>query len=123
MSGEWVFPASYGQERLWLAGRLQPGSSVYNVVLQIALPSDVDTATVTTALAEVVGRHEALRTSLRPGAGDGALAQVVHREVPIEVVHEDLRDLPPDRAGRRYDELCLADAQIPFALDRPPLWR
>jgi amino acid adenylation domain-containing protein len=126
---EWVFPASYGQERLWLASRLQPRSSVYNVVLQIPLPSDVDTATATAALAEVVGRHEALRTSLRAGAGaldggrDGGLAQVVHRAVPVEVVHEDLRDLPPDRVERRYDELCLADALIPFVLDRPPLWR
>jgi amino acid adenylation domain-containing protein len=122
---EWVFPASYGQERIWLASQLQPDSSVYNVAMTIPLPATVDMETATSALRQVVGRHEALRTSFRAD-GEG-LSQVVHREIGVQVAHDpgrdDLRGVAPGEVESRLHALTLAQAQMPFALDRPPLWR
>src|SRR5512146_1722261 len=122
---EWVFPASYGQERIWLASQLQPDSSVYNVVMTIPLPATVDMETATCALRRVVGRHEALRTSFRAD-GEG-LSQVVYREIGVQVAHDpgrdDLRGVAPGEVESRLHALTLAHAQMPFALDRPPLWR
>jgi amino acid adenylation domain-containing protein len=122
---EWVFPASYGQERIWLASQLRPDSSVYNVAMTIPLPATADMETAVSALRQVVGRHEALRTSFRAD-GEG-LSQVVHREIDVQVAHDpdrdDLRAVAPGEAESRLHALTLAQAQMPFALDRPPLWR
>ncbi|OLB63996.1 MAG: hypothetical protein AUI10_12995 [Actinobacteria bacterium 13_2_20CM_2_72_6] len=110
---------------MWLASQLQPGSPAYNVVMGIPLPATVDRAAIGSALRRVVDRHEALRTSFRPG--DGGLSQVVHREVPVEIAHDpdldDLRGVAPEEAGARLYARCLAQAQERFVLDRAPLWR
>ncbi|MBO3750157.1 amino acid adenylation domain-containing protein [Streptosporangiaceae bacterium NEAU-GS5] len=118
---EWEFPASYGQERLWLASRLQPDSPAYNLVVPLQLPPGVGAGVAAEALAEVVRRHEALRTCFRVGP-DG-LRQVVRQDIPIKVPVADLSGLPKEHVEAPFEELCRADGLIPFALDRAPLWR
>ena len=112
---EWEFPASYGQERVWLASQLHPGSSLYNVAMVVPLPAGTGLAAARSALSTVVGRHESLRTSLR--TGDDGLLQVVHEDVVVDLPEVDLRGV----GG--FFRHCEAEARRPFALDRPPLWR
>ena len=111
----WEFPASYGQERVWLASQLHPDSSLYNVAMLVPLPTGTTTAIVRSALSTVVERHESMRTAFRHGA-DG-LVQVVHDTVEVELSEVDLRE-----SGGLL-RFCDAEARIPFSLDRPPLWR
>src|ERR671938_1026369 len=73
-----VFPASYAQQRLWFFDRLSPHSSAYNICDLLPLPSPLDRAALTRALAEIVRRHEALRTTFADAA-DGQPVQVVSR--------------------------------------------
>ncbi|GLX00434.1 amino acid adenylation domain-containing protein [Microtetraspora sp. NBRC 16547] len=121
MSKEWMAPASFGQERLWMADQLAGEAPIYNVGTPIPLPFDVGADTVRSALAGVVRRHETLRTALR--LVDGELRQVVYDEVPVELTELDLGHLPREERERRIVELYVTDVRAPFDLDTAPLWR
>ncbi|MFK0250532.1 amino acid adenylation domain-containing protein [Amycolatopsis azurea] len=118
---EWTFPASFGQERIWLSGQLDPASPVYNLHCQARLDRPLTVAQWRTALGVIVGRHEALRTSFRMDGG--ALTQVVHAEVPIEPEVHDLRDLPAGARDARLAELVGTVSREAIPLDSPPPWR
>ncbi|MEU2613049.1 amino acid adenylation domain-containing protein [Micromonospora sp. NPDC007271] len=120
-SGEYTFPASSAQEWIWLASQIGTGSAAYNLRGYALLPARVDADVVRAALAELVRRHEPLRTALR--LRDGAPTQVVHTEVPVDLAHLDVAALPRPEAVRRAREVEAADLAEPFALDRAPLWR
>ncbi|WP_086844169.1 non-ribosomal peptide synthetase [Amycolatopsis kentuckyensis] len=116
---EWTFPASFGQERIWLSNQLDPASPVYNLPCQVRQDLPLTEGQWRAALGVVVGRHEALRTSFRMDGGD--LVQVVHADVPIEPEVHDLRAFP-DRETRAA-ELAQAIARRPIPLDAAPPWR
>ena len=118
---EWVVAASFGQERLWFADQVDPHSPAFNIITSVRLPFALPADALVDALRTVVGRHEALRTTLGTtlGAVDAEPQQVVHPEVPVEVPTVDLRDRP----AAELDELIDACAVLPIPLDSPPLWR
>ncbi|MFE6611614.1 amino acid adenylation domain-containing protein [Amycolatopsis sp. NPDC057786] len=118
---EWTFPASFGQERIWLSGQLDPASPVYNLHCQARLDRPLTAEQWRAALGVIVGRHEALRTSFRMDGG--ALMQVVHAEVPIEPEVHDLRNLPDGARDDRLAELVGAVTSGAIPLDSPPPWR
>ncbi|MFO7165694.1 MAG: amino acid adenylation domain-containing protein, partial [Mycolicibacterium hassiacum] len=68
-------PLSYAQQRLWFVQQLQGASSVYNMAVALRLCGALDGDAVGAALADVVERHESLRTVFR--AVDGVPQQVV----------------------------------------------
>lgn len=120
MTGTWQFPASYGQERVWLTSQLEAGSPVFNLPCQLRPDVPTPPADMVAALEAVVARHEVLRTSLRL---DGAeLVQVVHASVPVQVETHDLRGLPPAEQQARTAAIELEVARRPIPLDRAPLW-
>ncbi|MEH0982520.1 non-ribosomal peptide synthetase [Micromonospora sp. CPCC 205556] len=118
---EWSFPASYAQERVWFANQHDVGSPVHNVSSPWTFPDGLTREQVTAVFAEVVARHEALRTCLR--LDDGALRQVVRAVEPIALPVDDLRGLPDGERAGRAAELAGELARTPIPLDRPPLWR
>ncbi|NES15975.1 MULTISPECIES: non-ribosomal peptide synthetase [Micromonospora] len=121
MSQEWTFPASFAQERVWMANQLDPDSPVFNVSCLWLFPAGIDADGATEIVNQVVARHESLRTHLR--VDDGALVQVVQAHAPVPLPTDDVSHLP--RAGRaeRVSELHAELARTPIRLDEPPLWR
>ncbi|MFG1796632.1 amino acid adenylation domain-containing protein [Nocardia sp. NPDC049149] len=55
-------PLSLPQQRLWFLNRYSPESSAYNIAFVIRIAGDLDVPALRAALADVVERHEVLRT-------------------------------------------------------------
>ncbi len=117
----WSVAASFGQERVWIAGQLDPASPVYNLACDVTLPFAITADDVRAALRTVVGRHETLRTALR--AEQGTVSQLISAEVAVQVEELDLTGLPDAQRTDRLAEICAADVREPVSLDRAPLWR
>ncbi|HVG44288.1 MAG TPA: amino acid adenylation domain-containing protein, partial [Longimicrobium sp.] len=116
-----AFPLSFAQERMWFVSQLDPDAAVYNIPVAMLIRAEVDIPTLERAAAEVIRRHEALRTAYR--AIDGQVVQVIEPPCPAVVQVVDVRgQVGPDfRAGVRR---LVAEAGLqPFDLARPPLLR
>src|SRR5262245_26529775 len=77
-----VIPLSFAQSRLWFIDQLQGSSPVYNRAVALRLNGWLAVDALNLAVADVVGRHESLRTVF--SAVDGIPQQVV---IPAERAH------------------------------------
>ncbi|MER5337802.1 amino acid adenylation domain-containing protein [Micromonospora sp. NPDC002717] len=118
---EWTFPASYAQERVWMANQLDTDSPVYNVSNPWRFPAGITPEQANDVFGQIVARHESLRTHLR--SDDGILTQVVRAAEPVALPVDDLRGLAGPERDKRVTELLSGLARTPIPLDAPPPWR
>jgi amino acid adenylation domain-containing protein len=116
-----VAPLSFAQQQVWLHAQLAPELPLYNEPLTIRRRGPLDVAALEAALAALVARHEAWRTTFT--VDDGAPVQVVQPPFKVKLPVEDLTALAP--AAREAEALRLAheDARRPFDLAAGPLLR
>ncbi|MFE9411577.1 non-ribosomal peptide synthase/polyketide synthase [Streptomyces sp. NPDC006704] len=107
-------PLSFAQQRLWFLDRLRPGDARYNSAVAVRLTGALDHRSLERALAGVVARHEALRTTFEES--DGRAAQRVHPSAPVPL---PVRDVTADG----LDAALLAEYSAPFDLCSGPLLR
>src|SRR5437868_8739354 len=79
-------PLSFAQQRLWFINELEPGLSVYNVPEAARIRGPLNAGALSSALSEIVRRHEVLRT-----------VYPAERGQPVQKV------LPPDIFRMRSD--------------------
>ena len=105
-------PLSFAQERLWFLSKLEPDSPAYNMHLVRRLTGPLNVKAFEQAFAEIIKRHESLRTRFEDVGG-----------VPQQVIDEPgewklkLVDLSgTDENEREARRIASADAQRPFVL-------
>jgi hypothetical protein len=114
-----VAPLSYGQERLWLLDRLDPGSAAYNTFTALRLTGPLDLAVLARSFEEIERRHAVLRTTFREEGGRPV--QVVGAPRPVELPVVDLSDL--GASGLVLREAVEREVRQPFDLTRGPFYR
>ncbi len=112
-AGPW--PLSYGQRQLWAFDQLAPGDPAYNVSVLLRLGGELRVEALAASLADLVERHEILRTRYTDEGGEPA--QWVAPPPPLALAAEDA-------AGEaELDRLALAEARLGFDLRRGPVIR
>ena len=109
-----ALPVSAFQERLWIAQRLEPASSAFNMVLAWKNPSGVPTTTVVTAIRSLLEKHEILRSTFDEVAGTLVSRPLPASAVPVEV--HDLGSLEPAEQSDRVREVMGEEVTKPFDL-------
>ncbi|MGW2786856.1 amino acid adenylation domain-containing protein, partial [Streptomyces populi] len=108
-------PLSFAQRRLWFLHRMEGPSATYNIPLTLRLSGNLDRRALETALADVVERHESLRTVFP--AVDGVPCQ---RVLDPEEVRPRLR--VTELGERELPERLAQAARYGFDLaEEPPL--
>ncbi|HEX4494362.1 MAG TPA: non-ribosomal peptide synthase/polyketide synthase [Thermoanaerobaculia bacterium] len=113
-------PLSFGQERFWFIDRLRPDSAAYNIPGRVRIEGRLDAPALRRAFAEVVRRHESLRTILP--IRNGRPVQVILPGIGV-LPAIDLSALPEPVRGAAARELVTAEALRPFDLATGPLVR
>ncbi|HET9652887.1 MAG TPA: amino acid adenylation domain-containing protein, partial [Usitatibacter sp.] len=115
-------PASFGQEGIWLAERINPGTIAFNFPVQaLRLEGDLDTRALERALDDAVRRHEALRTTFIER--DGLPVQVAAPQPSLRLPVIDLSALPREARGREVNRLAIEAMEGAFDLAQGPLLR
>ena len=108
-------PLSFGQQRLWFIAQLEGPSPVYTNLVALRLEGELDAAVLAAALADVITRHEVLRTVLPATEGGQPYQQVLDMsqvgwELPVLPVGE--QELAPAMAGIAAEPFDLG-VQVP----------
>ncbi|MGW4774866.1 non-ribosomal peptide synthase/polyketide synthase, partial [Nocardia sp. NPDC004278] len=88
-----LVPLSFAQQRMWFLNKYDTASAAYNLPIAIRLTGALDTDALRLAVADVVRRHESLRTRY-PEHG-GTPVQVI---VPADAIALDLQPVSVDPA-------------------------
>ena len=116
-----AFPLSPAQERIWHAHRQQPVNTVYNGSFRMNLAGFVDPVLIERTFNEIVRRHEILRATIEISKGEPL--QVIAPSLSLKLAFTDLRSSPGDTREAEMDAICVAEAQLPFDLEKSPLLR
>ncbi|MFC9654090.1 amino acid adenylation domain-containing protein, partial [Streptomyces sp. NPDC056937] len=108
-------PMSLTQERLWFLENFTPGSIEYNIVGALRMTGVLDADALRTALAGLVDRHEALRTTFDSVDGRGIQVVRASLDVPVRAVTLS------DPSG--LDAVLREESVTPFDLRTGPLVR
>ncbi|MFI9584381.1 condensation domain-containing protein [Streptomyces sp. NPDC052236] len=94
-------PLSFAQRRLWFLYQLDGPQPTYNVPLTLRLSGNLDRAALASALADVTGRHESLRTVFPESDGEPHQRILGRDEARPEL---RLRDVTPEETGSALRE-------------------
>jgi putative pyridoxal-dependent aspartate 1-decarboxylase len=108
-----ALPLSFSQRRLWLVDQLEEGNGAYNVPKAFRLRGALDVDALKASLAEIIARHQALRT--RVVLCDGEPVQQVQDEVALPFTWTDLGAM--DEAAQQAGVRAAMDLEVNHHFD------
>ncbi len=121
VAGSGPAPLSSAQERLWFLDHYQPGSTAYNLATPLHFRGSLEPEALRRSFAEIVRRHEILRTTFTTAAEQSAQVVSPGCEQPLPWV--DLTGPEEEDRSREVERLIRRDEGRPFDLSRGPLFR
>ncbi len=112
-------PQSLAQNRLWITWQLDPQSSAYTIPGALRLRGELDEDAVRASFAQLIQRHDALRT--RFYERDGQAYQRIDAAVTFDLQLIDLSDLPAAEREARAQQIREDEARTVFDLEKGPL--
>ena len=107
-------PLSFAQRRLWFVCEFEAGTLMYNCPFALVVRGPLNRAALVRTLAEIVRRHEILRT--RFPAADGLPMQIIEPADAFALAEID-------QGGADLDALLVADVARPLDLKSGPVIR
>ena len=115
------YELSFAQQRLWFLHQLQLDDAAYNVPMAVRLRGQLDILAFERTLAEIVRRHEVLRTTFVEI--DGQAMQVINPATAVALPVIDLSDIEESEREAEAGQLITAEAARAFDLTDGPLLR
>ncbi len=115
------FPLSFAQERLWFIHQWNPKNPANNISLTIRIHGPLDLVVLLKSCAEIVQRHEPLRTTF--ATIEGNTAQIVAPTPPLVFTLVDLEQLAASEKETLVPQLVREEGRQPFDLTTGPVYR
>ncbi|MFJ7313616.1 non-ribosomal peptide synthase/polyketide synthase [Pseudomonas sp. NPDC098747] len=115
-------PLSLVQRRLWVAEQLSGGSAAYGMPLALRLRGELSIERFMSSYAEVVRRHEVLRTAYSQD-DEGDPIALICEQVNVDFPVLDLSGLSRSAQEEHVAQAALDNARTPIDLEQAPLWR
>ncbi|XSS66377.1 non-ribosomal peptide synthase/polyketide synthase [Pseudomonas sp. B11] len=120
VSREEALPLSFAQQRLWFLAQMDNVGAAYNMPIGLGLRGALDALALERALAQIVSRHEVLRSVFVVDNDEPQLV-ITPVEGAFVLEHNDLRELAD--AAQQLQALTEHEALAPFDLVNGPLLR
>ncbi|GCE15705.1 non-ribosomal peptide synthetase [Tengunoibacter tsumagoiensis] len=116
-----VAELSFAQQRLWFLNELLTDSSAYTVSIALRATGYLHAAAFERSLAELIRRHESLRTTFP--LENGTPVQHIAPTQPTPLRFLDLRALPLSPREETLQQIIQTETARPFQLAQGPLFR
>src|SRR6185369_5203095 len=114
-------PLSFAQQRLWFIHQLFPDSAAYHVPAAIRLEGLLNVQAIRRSLAEIIRRHEVLRTTFK--VVEDEPVQVIDPQPKLVMPVVDLSGLCEQALEAEASRIATAEARRGFDLEHGPLLR
>ncbi|VVN21638.1 Linear gramicidin synthase subunit D [Pseudomonas fluorescens] len=115
-------PLSLVQRRLWIAEQLSGGTSAYGMPMALRLRGELSVERLISSFAEVVCRHEVLRTAYTQDDEGNPIA-LIAEQVELDFPLIDLSGLSRSAQEEHVAQAALDNARTPIAMEQAPLLR
>ncbi|MFY8134312.1 MAG: condensation domain-containing protein, partial [Aquimonas sp.] len=113
------FPTTFSQRQLWYVQATAPQTTAYNIPFAFTVRGALDVSALERAVAELVARHDALRTVFEVHGEE--VRQVVDMGLTLSIEHIDLSAIASEARAQALAEQRARIACHVFDLARPPL--
>ena len=114
-------PLSFAEQRLWFLNQLEGENNTYNIPFAKLLNGNLNLAALEGAIAEILRRHEVLRTRFQ--VINCTPMRIIDPEITLTLKVVDLQDLPEAEHLTTVKRLVTIEADKPFDLANDPLIR
>lgn len=114
------FPQSFAQQRLWFLEQLTPGTTAYTINYVIRIQGPLLPEILEQSLAEIIRRHEVLRTIFT--TQEGVPVQQVKESMALTLARYELDGTSPT-IEEELQRLIEQQASLPFDFEQGPLMR